>query len=142
MADLSKFVKPLVWELFWDQSKGHREQAIAFDYIPYNVSEEGWWFPLGRLNKCGGLEAAKAAAQADYTARILSALDVEALEAAMAGPSEAYADFPEIDWTPEQQALVDRVNAEAKAMGLTVIEDVKPDNIPDMTTPGDRDYDC
>jgi len=67
-------VKPLVWELFWKQDDGHREAADTVFGQTYHVSKKGWWRIFEKLRPCDGLDAAKAAAQADYTARILSAL--------------------------------------------------------------------
>jgi acetyl esterase/lipase len=40
----------------------------------YNATAKGWMHRNGTLNEADGVEAAKAAAQADYEARILSAL--------------------------------------------------------------------
>lgn len=67
-------VKPLEWALFWNQEKGHREYAVHPFGHTYHVSNEGWWFPLDVLHPCDGIEAAKAAAQADYDRRIRAAV--------------------------------------------------------------------
>jgi len=67
-------VKPLVWELFWKQDDGTREAADTVFGQTYHVSDKGWWRIFEKLRPCDGLDAAKAAAQADYTVRILSAL--------------------------------------------------------------------
>ncbi len=74
----SDLIKPLVWEEFsaWTHRVG-----------PYYVREKsGRWlthirfYETGRLiAETDGLEAAQAAAQAHYTARILSALDPDAI---------------------------------------------------------------
>ncbi len=100
-AYAERLVKPLVWADFWKQDEGHRQHAITSQGNEYHVSGEGWWFPLDKLNPCADMDAAKAAAQADYAARILAALDLtlldrlEACEAALRPFAEAADDLDE-----------------------------------------------
>lgn len=74
LAQAGIAVAPLEWDTFWDQTKGHREFAITSFGATYHVSADGWWHPMDRLHKCDGMEAAKAAAQGDYEARLIAAL--------------------------------------------------------------------
>lgn len=106
-------VKPLEWEMFWKQDEGRRETAKTVLGETYHVSSEGWWFPLWNLNECDGIDAAKAAAQADYEARILSALEPQQEEAVAWVPvnpqtrqyslSEAVSHFRQ-DWADDLKA--------------------------------------
>ena len=99
-------VKPLVW---------HKGKALM-PYGSYLVVQEDWddepfWFVMinGRAyGKCGEHsteESAKAAAQADYEARILAAIDVEKVEAQAAEIARLRG-----DWSEMRAAL----NSEAK----------------------------
>lgn len=70
---------PLEWKPHWFQEEGPREEAIAITDT-YQVSEEGWWHPLGRLHPCDSMDAAKAAAQADWdeqTAKIIPPISLQ-----------------------------------------------------------------
>lgn len=69
-------VKPLVWVKHYTHEETGRYEAKP-EHIgeAYHVNNEGWWFALDVLNKCDGIEDAKAAAQADYERRIRSALE-------------------------------------------------------------------
>jgi hypothetical protein len=96
-------VKPLEWEMFWKQDEEHREIANPPIGDSYHVSARGWWFGLDVLNKCDGIEAAKAAAQADYEARIRSALFAAPQPAAEAGAQSVREDdVPSISVLIEQ----------------------------------------
>jgi len=94
MIDLSKIVKPLVW--LPDSMRGSYPDRLRAStpsgFGDYSVAgsrkQDKWqWFRNGHFvdghhhHAPMPLEAAKAAAQADYTARILAALDTEAIEA-------------------------------------------------------------
>ena len=73
-------VKPLVWK-HRPKDIQHYENwtvdCLVGEYCIFNVPEFYEWALLGRMNSetCASLEAAKAAAQADYEARILSSLE-------------------------------------------------------------------
>ena len=82
MTDLSKLVKPLVWH----KSRGAHimdgeSHTVPTGYTVRYADENGWkWStPLGAYGWECSPSLAKAAAQADYTARIFAALDPEAL---------------------------------------------------------------
>jgi hypothetical protein len=78
-------VKPLVWETHWTGG-WQREFAKTPVGLEYHVNDQGWWFPADNLRICADRQKAKAAAQADYEARILAALE----------PAEAGG--VEVDW--------------------------------------------
>src|SRR5690554_5374742 len=70
-------VKALEWTPFWPENPemaGRECAQTAFGTV-YHVSSEGWWFAMCELNKHTSIDEAKAAAQADFIARILSALE-------------------------------------------------------------------
>jgi hypothetical protein len=69
-------VKPLEWEPHHaaGQPRCPVEFANTAFGISYLVSEEGWWRFPEELRPCNGLEASKAAVQADHDERIRSAL--------------------------------------------------------------------
>lgn len=88
MTDLSNLVKPLVWE-------HHPMGYIAAPPTgrPYiiDIRAKGRVFFIKGMEpppKVDTLEAAKSAAQADYTARILAALDPDAVAAMLAEAEE------------------------------------------------------
>jgi hypothetical protein len=82
--DLTGLVKPLVWEVTFSEIPRHAINALTSvgmfvvvqDFVGMNVAV--WWYS-GQVFDT--IEAAKAAAQADYTARILAALDTDAIAA-------------------------------------------------------------
>lgn len=88
MTDLAKFVKLLVWDDIQAETEigtydfgfigGAWTLRFRGDEIEHGIAQN---YRVARAD-------AKAAAQADYTARILSALDVEALEAALTNHKE------------------------------------------------------
>jgi hypothetical protein len=87
MGDLSKYVKPLDWEDF----EGRGAKAQAFCHASYLIqrwsgrgqfevshSYPGYQTAIDHERFNDTLEAAKAAAQADYARRILEAADLDA----------------------------------------------------------------
>lgn len=74
-----------VEKLAWVKHPGgsHESAKDAFGGL-YLASECGWRQMHSRWNDISGLEAAKAAAQADYAARIMSAIEVSAAETVIA----------------------------------------------------------
>jgi len=105
MTDFSKLVKPLVW--LPDSMKGSYPDRLRAgmpggvgDYsVAGSRKQDKWqWFRNGHFvyghhhHAPMPLEAAQAAAQADYTARILAALDTDAIE----GLVEALAEISRI----------------------------------------------
>jgi hypothetical protein len=73
-------VKPLVWQEAYDGN--HRKgdlyctrSPVSFAPIAAHRKHDGWWLNVD-CKTYHTLEAAKAAAQADYEARILAALDL------------------------------------------------------------------
>jgi hypothetical protein len=65
-------VKPLVWS--------EEDDALIWVAGDYRIAHNGWGFRVWRSAKivadlCPAIEAAKAAAQADYEARIMAALE-------------------------------------------------------------------
>lgn len=92
MTDLSRLVRPLVWN-----GSGEPEPWENFGWEQYTRSAAGTYRVFFRhgvwravihcldrahfIGEADTLDAAKAAAQADYTARILAALDADALAA-------------------------------------------------------------
>jgi hypothetical protein len=113
MTDLNKLVKPLVWH----QSGGTHimdgeSHTVPTGYSVRYADENGWkWStPLGAYGWECNPSLAKAAAQADYTARIFAALDPEALarrrdEAAQAEREACAVMFDEI--AKDEDALSD-----------------------------------
>jgi hypothetical protein len=82
MTDLSKLVKPLLWERgIVDYAK----PMPGMKYVACSTTPHGcwaWWLdnaPSSTRTVERDEAHAKAAAQADYTARIIAALDPEAL---------------------------------------------------------------
>lgn len=70
-------VKPLEW---LEMDDGTFWSVPTMVGLRYHISGQGWCFRNGDMNHIsGGIEASASAAQADYTARILSALDLSAL---------------------------------------------------------------
>lgn len=94
-------VKPLEWKPF--HTGDGREYTDAPFGISYHVSREGWWRPLDGLNECNGIEAAKAAAQADYEQRVRSAIMAPAVtEEAVERACEVVLRELEIDFDGEE----------------------------------------
>ena len=103
MTDLSKLVKPLVWQKHPDADHdpecnehyggGQNNLAGQNEYAVYPHPCAIGYFVLDVMgNRCDedfpSIKAAKAAAQADYTARILAALDADAVAALIAEAEE------------------------------------------------------
>ena len=65
-------VKPLVWTLFDNGSEWSNLTDVG---LIYHVTAYGWRYRNGPLNPTSDIELAQAAAQADYAARIIAALD-------------------------------------------------------------------
>jgi hypothetical protein len=81
MSDLAKLVKPLVWVENPDNGEqgwlGGSDAGIG---PVYHATDDAWSCHRGMFwHDASSIEAAKAAAQADYTARIIAALDLEVL---------------------------------------------------------------
>lgn len=71
-------IPPLQWAPWWFQDDGYREYARApEDHDNYHVSDEGWWRSLGYLNKCEGIEAAKAAVEVERRKRLYAMFGYE-----------------------------------------------------------------
>ena len=126
---LAGLVKPLVWRPFWNQEDGLRLCALAMAQYEYHASEKGWWFALCALHETDGIEDAKAAAQADYTARILAAIDTDAIAALVEQKVPDYCYNPE-DWEYTQpwedrgemvESLLDYRGADTVARVKTLI---------------------
>lgn len=68
-------IKPLEW-LEYERGPGFYAHSFLGRYSAWEQSGVGHWNAQGIITQTvpGGLEAAKAAAQADYEARVLSAL--------------------------------------------------------------------
>lgn len=89
-------VKPLVWE---DDSIPTRERAFAsteiggYSVVKSHLTGVDYWVtgPGGRKQVDGDFEAAKAAAQADYERRVISAIEAAPVQSAQARPSVAEA---------------------------------------------------
>lgn len=65
------FVKPLVWEQSWEEA-----EIIAFSIVgEYRIQCDYWWFGPD-MEVPEAADDPKAAAQADYEARIMSALEI------------------------------------------------------------------
>src|SRR6056297_3061893 len=85
MTDLSKYVKPLVWET--DEPWRHmgRVPFKCANWCYWVMESNGQWRVMGLEGQYDTPEEAKAAAQADYASRILSALNLDAFGAACDG---------------------------------------------------------
>jgi hypothetical protein len=86
--DLTGLVKPLVWDIRTGRLICEATSLIG----PYEIYQDGAWIALwfngARISGAiASVEAAMRAAQADYTARILTALDLDAI-AALVGALE------------------------------------------------------
>lgn len=104
-ADLEKLVKPLVWEnigrcVGWsiDNENTHLHSAFGCgQFYELSKGNTGWqakWRGEYHATEMPTLEAAKAAAQADYASRIAAALDPDAVAAIRAKAiREAYWEF-------------------------------------------------
>jgi len=80
--DLTGLVKPLVWDIRTGRLICEATSLIG----PYEIYQDGAWIALwfngARISGAiASVEAAMRAAQADYTDRILSALDLDAIAA-------------------------------------------------------------
>jgi len=78
LADAGVEVKPLEWREFNDGNRRKGEcfsarSLVNFAPISVHKKHDGWWLNVD-CKTHPTLEAAKSAAQADYTTRILSAL--------------------------------------------------------------------
>jgi hypothetical protein len=95
MTDLSKLVTPLVWVENQDNGEqGWLGGADAGLGPVYHATDDAWSYYRGMFwRDASSIEAAKAAAQADYTARIIAALDPEALAKIRADALREAADF-------------------------------------------------
>lgn len=105
-ADLEKLVKPLVWE-------GHSDHVRAGDHGVMPTYGQGPKdFLMYRGSKMLGyfdtIEAAKAAAQADYARRIAAALDPDAVAAMV---QKAKAEALQGPWEDKPDDLTEAVNA-------------------------------
>lgn len=81
LADAGIEVKPLEWREFNDGNRRKGEcfsarSLVNFAPISVHKKHDGWWLNVD-CETHPTLEAAKSAAQADYTARILAALQVK-----------------------------------------------------------------
>lgn len=89
---LAGMVKPLVWEF---RSAGETWEAGKYSVGHNSHNSNYWWGSWdGKGGMANTLEAAQAAAQADYAARIASALNTDAVLALVAA---AYADAADIN---------------------------------------------
>jgi hypothetical protein len=88
--DLTGLVKPLEWKSF-EQRQQAFSRAGPYTVVCYSERDWGWSSEYSKGREATE-QAAKAAAQADYTARILSALDLDAI-AALVGANKALIDF-------------------------------------------------
>ena len=110
---LAGLVMPLEWKhetAVDDLGFGENDGAAGIGGYYTIEYQDGGHFCLWRPEAITGrryptLAEAQAAAQADYTARILAALDVEKIEA-LVGALERIAAM-ECDWQPEAAACVD-----------------------------------
>lgn len=101
-------VKPLVWTGPLNGSGPWSAKALGLQYV---VCDRQWWEENSPTSVCESNEAAKAAAQADYEARILSAL-----ASATPAPTSGGEDGGSRKLTPKQRvwAELDRRAALAK----------------------------
>lgn len=70
-------VKPLKWELFWNQDKGRREMTVTPMHKVYHVNDGGWWEPLDVYHPCESMDVAKAEVQEKHAAEVLSCIELE-----------------------------------------------------------------
>lgn len=84
---LAGMVKPLVWELDPDRPEDYPKWTAATEFgKTYSVFKARWgaqdkWGYVGEDGFCHTPEAAQAAAEADYRARIAAALEVDKIGA-------------------------------------------------------------
>ncbi|ARO14398.1 hypothetical protein BVG79_01052 [Ketogulonicigenium robustum] len=76
-ADIARKVKPLAWTDVSVSVTGVRSQSARTSIGKYYCDDDGWYFSGMKDHwiNADSFEAAKAAAQADFEARILSALE-------------------------------------------------------------------
>ena len=74
---MSVKIKSLVWEEpeFFGANPSHAPHTSSTTMGLYFANEHAFWYEGGPANSADNLEAAKAAAQADYETRIRSALE-------------------------------------------------------------------
>jgi hypothetical protein len=116
--DMKPLVAPLVWECTdWSSGDGVQGEndcewtAEIWRYNSYIISWVGSGdfeveTPTGERIKADSLKAAKAAAQADYAARIIAALDPAALAAMLAeARANALREAADVDWSHGRDVL-------------------------------------
>ena len=126
---LEAAVKPLVWagdpDDFPTKPEFRRWIANPASGAVYSANSLGWWIGMGHVNRANSLEAAKAAAQADYKARSLSAIDLDALAKALGAAVKPLIDAGnELAGCLEQEGYSDVVTAwdnAVSAIGLDAL---------------------
>jgi len=109
-APVAVRVKPLEWEPHWTGGREAREFAKTPIGLEYHVNDSGWWFPIDELRICADRAKAKAAAQQDYAARIMAAIDVVDVAELVA------------ELTAERDRLAEANHRQAACINYTVAE--------------------
>ena len=123
---LAGLVKPLIWQETRDGNyrKGecfHTRSPVNFAPIAAHKGHKGWWLNVD-CKTYPTLETAQAAAQADYTASILAALDVDKITALVGAAYIQGAMDVHQNWQPDRapdfsEAAADYVAALASIKG-------------------------
>jgi hypothetical protein len=116
MTDLKGLVKPLVWQQCGTDCL--RVNTVFGRYeVMWGKGLDGTFLDIaGKLLKHDTLEAAKAAAQADYEARILAALDLAKVEALVGAAEVALTVMYYVDGENDCSRGIDALDAALAAM--------------------------
>ena len=118
---VARLVKPLEWTQVPDK-------WLQFTAGDYTVRAGCWYYRDAYKGQTANEDTAKAAAQADYTARILSALDASALAAAAEREAELVRERDEalsaaIRWQDKYSALyLEHLNLQSTRLPLAALE--------------------
>lgn len=78
IAALPECIQPLKWEEAMESANPSYSPNVATTpFGDYHANDHAFWLGYEHATRCEGREAAKDAAQADYSRRILSAFGIE-----------------------------------------------------------------
>ena len=117
---MSVKIKSLVWEEpeFFGANPSHAPHTSSTTMGLYFANEHAFWYEGGPANSADNLEAAKAAAQADYETRIRSALEPDPQDARVAALVETMRNIAVVGYSDDPSvsaAIARQVVSQARA---------------------------